>query len=521
MLSPQADLLAAKQMLIDLKLQKEDLIRSNYLTYFKPNPGGQTEFFEKSDCYIRAVFSGNRFGKSTAGTVEDASWLLGERPFYPQDHPCRYLGIPKEDVKGIVVVHNCSKVKSVFTQEGNPAVSNRVGKMFIYIPPNKITSTRKNEKGVITEIAVENFVHGRIRKGHITFVTVEAFKRNEMVVHSDDYDFVHIDEPCPKGLWTGLARGLVDRGGKAWWLMTPRSEPWMYHEFLQKEEEDPKQYWSYQGSIHENKTLSAKNKERFLRELDESERACAENGIPIALSNTILYTFKNVPSPDGHILQGTPSGWTDPITPPSSYMICVAVDTHPQTPHATLMVAVSPTGDVYVYNERFEKSHIAGDDLTESGKKSICRWLKDRPEFNRCAYLLLEPAAWNSDQDTKISYADKFFSDGLQPVKGSKKRTDIINLMVDAFRNKKRKIYVLAHCTVFIREAISWYYDKENKPKDENDHMMENFGRLLFFDDFKYHNVWEPPAPIKESDPYDLDLNNNFSYSENINYNLI
>jgi hypothetical protein len=33
---------------------------------------------------------------------------------------------------------------------------------------------------------------------------------------SSDWDFLHIDEPCPRDMYVANARGLIDRGGSDW-----------------------------------------------------------------------------------------------------------------------------------------------------------------------------------------------------------------------------------------------------------------------------------------------------------------
>jgi len=37
--------------------------------------------------------------------------------------------------------------------------------------------------------------------------------------------------------------------------------------------------------------------------------------------------------------------------PPPSYTIYLAVDPHPQTPHHVLLLAVAPTGEVFLFDE--------------------------------------------------------------------------------------------------------------------------------------------------------------------------
>lgn len=482
-LTPEEQLLQAKEQLRELLAKKERLLRSSQLKYFQPHPGGQTLFFEAHDAKIRACFSGNRFGKSTIGIVEDCCWLLGYRPFFPEGDPRRYAGIPEHGVKGLLIGANWEKLRDVFVREGDPAVDDRVGKIFHYLPVQMITKTVHNQHGVISQLEVTSEVKGRTRKSILVLYTVRSYLSDPLSAESSDWDFIHVDEPIPEDLWTAVSRGLMDRGGKSWWLLTPIEEPWMYFRADEQSKLEANRFWMYEGDTDENLSLTQESKDDYFSDLSEDEKAARKRGKPLAVSRTVISNF----SYDKHVLKGTPHGWQNVFTPPSSYMVCIACDTHPQTPHATLKVAVSPKDEIFVYNERFEKGAI-------SGENSICEWIKKSPEYDQLYYFLLEPGAWVEDQTTKRAYVDDFRAGGLDPQKGSKKRTENIVLMNQAFA--QRKIYVLEHCRVFIREIQKWFYDKENKPKDKDDHMMENFLRLLAHDNFEYH---EPYASSKSA----------------------
>ncbi|NJO48347.1 MAG: hypothetical protein HC840_01365 [Leptolyngbyaceae cyanobacterium RM2_2_4] len=347
----EEELTKSKRLLVQALAEKESLLRGNELARFVPNKGGQVEFFAQALSYLRCVFSGNRFGKSTAGVVEDASWLLGFRPFYPEGHLLRYAGIPEDGVKGVVIASTWEKVEDIFVREGDPSVDDRVGKMFKYLPAANITSTARNQHGVISRINVSSVIKGRVRNSILCFNTVRSFLTNPLGQESSDWDFVHVDEPIPEEMWNAIARGLMDRGGKSWWLMTPLSEPWMFHAASNMEISSPDKCWTYIGDTDENITLSEENKENYFSTLSEDELACRKSGKPIALSRLVVSNFDR----NKHVLRGTPIGWSSPLVPPKEFMICIATDTHPQTPHATLKVAVSPRGDIFVYGERFQK----------------------------------------------------------------------------------------------------------------------------------------------------------------------
>ena len=162
--------LNVKQELFRLQKLKTDLLRTRKLWFFKPSPK-QLQFFENSGKKRRAGFCGNRFGKSTLGVVEDVCWLLGFRPFFPEGHELRTLGIPRHGVKGLVVAEDWDKVKEIFTN--NESVE-RQGKFFEFLPEGSYTY-KKNEKGIIVQITVKSVVDGLERESVMYFDTVKSY----------------------------------------------------------------------------------------------------------------------------------------------------------------------------------------------------------------------------------------------------------------------------------------------------------------------------------------------------------
>jgi hypothetical protein len=59
---------------------------------------------------------------------------------------------------------------------------------------------------------------------------------------------------------------------------------------------------------------------------------------------------------------------------------------------------------------------------------------------------------------------------------------------------------------VLRKELKSWYFDKENKPVDKDDHMCENVGRLIIHDDLRWYKEHVGhPIPFRDPriDSYD------------------
>ena len=398
-------LLDLKRRKLELSHRKEKIYRENKLALFVPH-AKQMLFYEAIDRRVRGVFTGNQWGKTTAGCAESCSWLLGYRPFFPEGHPLRTKGIPSAGVQGLVIGEKWDKVRELFTQPRGK--SDRPGLFFDFLPDWSIED-HESKQGVIYIIYVKSELNGRIRKSAVHFDTVESYRRESQSQESSVWDFVHYDEPVIEDMWVAHARGLMARSGKTWWLGTPLKYPWMYDHVLENAGKNPEEYWMHKGPTDENPTLTEKNKTFYFSQIENrDELECRRLGTPLAYGRLVYSGYNE----SIHLMEHTPAGWSSPLKPSKDYMICYAIDTHPQTPHAVLFIAVSPTW-IIIYNEIFEK--ITRNYKVKDLGEAVLETLGD----SYVGYGLLEPAAYIEDAETGQCYADDFYDVGLslQPAK--------------------------------------------------------------------------------------------------------
>jgi hypothetical protein len=467
----------AKQTELALLEKKEKYLKQNRIKYFRPLYDKQLSFFENCERARRAIFAGNRAGKSTIGVVEDICWALGERPFFPVDHPLRYKGIPDHGVKGLVIGEDWDKIKEIFTDSGKN--TDRPGKFFYFTPEANISGTHTNQNGVVDIIYIENTVNGRKRKSAIYFDTVKSFKNNGAAHESSDWDFIHIDEPIPEDMWKAMSRGLIDRAGKSWWLMTPLKEAWMYYYIVDalKDEKISRHFWMTMADMDDNPTLSTEEKALYLSSLTPEEVECRKKGLPTALG-TLVYPYFNH---ETMVLKECPKGWKDKLTPPDSWNLGYAIDPHTGRPHAVLFVAWCEQS-IVVYDEIFSKCLI----------EDLCSQIQARLGGRRPTVALCDPCAWNPDIVTGQVWASHFWSGGCHVQRGSKDKkmgtiltNDIIRM---AAQGRGKTLHVLSHCRTFLNEIRKYSFDDNGNPVDKDDHMMENFRRLASVNQFRYRD---------------------------------
>lgn len=464
--------LRRKKRKLELLKRRKELRKKFGLLFYKPHK--KQDAFHRAGKYRRRYMrAGNRFGKSDMGVAEDCAWLLGYRPWVAEGDEARRSGIPQRPVKGLVIAADWDKVREIFTEDKGE----NLGKIWRFIPADMVRSRRRNQNGVIEFIELEN-------GSTLTFDTVKSFKTNPMGSESSDWDFIHVDEPCPEKMYKAQARGLVDRGGSAWFTLTPLSEPWIDDMFFPKRVDATlapfilESRWAMQGSMHDNPYLSEEAKREYLDMLTPGERECREKGIPLEHSGRIYKEF----SFDRHVLQTLPAGWTAFNNPPADYSIYIAVDPHAQTPFAVLMLAVSPSGHLFFFDEIFEHDSV----------ERIAELINGRIAGRNVVRRIMDPHGYIEHPITMTSMEDEFEKYGLYFDKAAKDPQRGI-LAVQAALAKPDYIYFAPHLNVTIWEFERYIWDpnKPDKPRDKDDHMMENLYRLLL----------EEPVFIPRDDP--------------------
>lgn len=456
-----------KRRRLALLQRKLELKKKYGLLYYKPHPK-QTQFHEAAKFRFRFARTSNRFGKSEMGCAEDIAHTIGERVWYPKSHPMRTLGIKPSPTKGLIITTDWDKVDEIFT--------GKTGKLWTFIPRSEIKSQKKNHSGVICELEFKN---GSI----IRFDTHKSFMSNPLGSESSDWDWIHVDEPITEAHWKAVSRGLVDRGGKAWFTATLLSEPWINRMFVPSHDDNEKELieqhtadgrplkYMMTGTMYDNPYLTEEAITDFEAELTDDEKQCRIYGIPLHLSGLVYKEFEA----HRHVLKQIPAGWTDYHLPPARYTYGFAIDPHPRTPNAVLFFCVDPFGNIYFYDEIYEAVSIEG----------LAALIRSRQEGGRHFYIkLLDPLAYIPDPVKRITSMEQELSaHGVFCLKAPKDlATGIPNAR--SYLRKPSGVYFAPTLKRTLYEINNYVWDDKhgvpsNKPRDEDDHMMENMYRIL------------------------------------------
>jgi hypothetical protein len=477
-----------QQRRLALLRQKAAAIKADGLAYYRPS--------EKQDAYHVAcstgakhtmVDAGNRFGKSTMGCAEDLAWARGERPWYKHafdvmgtrmaggqretyvarrheghaEHPLVTAGIPKHPVKILIITTDWDKVDEIWTSErgDNP------GKVWKFIPRSAVVSKKRNHSGAIDTLEIKSARYDG--NSLIRFDTVKSFMANPQGSESSDWDRIHVDEPCPEAMYKASARGLMDRNGVDSFTLTPLKEFWINDFFFPQDTGGLPRLgvWALRASTYDNPFLSLEAIRDYEATLSDEERQCRIYGIPMHLAGLVYKSF----SWDRHVLKTLPHGWDDWTHPPKNYTIYVKIDPHPQTPHAVLFCAVAPTGERFYYYDMFKKCGIA-----ELAKDILAFTAGYHLQSVEC-----DPLGFIEHPITGTSMATEFGNYGLYVDKATKALAHgIVRVNEELSKRDPQAIWFSPYAkrTLWEIQRYAWD-DKNDRPVDADDHMMENLYR--------------------------------------------
>jgi hypothetical protein len=300
---------------LDLKNQEVLLRKSQKLLFYEPNP--KLKKFHYAKTSIRAVFGGNRSGKTTCGGVEFLFHITGAYPdWYPKDmrysHPVKGRIVAKDYMKGV------GEVIVPFMEE--------------WLDASLVKRKIRNPMGIPVKWEFKNGSVFDILTHEQDVEQFEGWKGH----------IAWFDEPPPRDRYIATLRGLVDYKGRCWLTMTPLTQAWVYDEIYTKN--DPGRIFVQTVDILDNPHLDRSSIKEFEASLTEEEKEARLHGRFLHLSGLVYKEF----NPDIHICEppSVNAAWT-------RYM---AIDPHERMPTAVLWLAVDPQDRHWVYDELWLES---------------------------------------------------------------------------------------------------------------------------------------------------------------------
>ena len=304
-------------------LTKRSLIKEHEqlqadLTAFQPSPpqgydpaNAKIAAFHAAPAKIRALFGGNRSGKSEAGGREIVTCIEGQ---------------PRR------VAWACGVSYGAIGEYIAP-------KIFKYLTmPGEIAWMDK-KKGIPSMIRLQN-------QSQIYF---KSYDQGREKFQGAACDMIWLDEEPPEDIYDECLIRTVDRAGKLLITMTPlKGLTWIYDRiYLSTAELDLIQHWTI--SMQENKFLPPAEREKMLALYSQDEIEKRVYGRFMKLEGAVWKEFdlsRNVVP-------------RFPI--PRSWRKIRTIDFGYTNPFCCLWIAMNPTGELYVYQEHYQAGMLLKD----------------------------------------------------------------------------------------------------------------------------------------------------------------
>lgn len=298
-------------------------------------PHAKQKAFHEAPQKVRAVFGGNRSGKTECGTLETRFHSTGDYPaWYPLSQ--RFSG----PTRGRIVVTD-------YRKGGNEVLEPKIMQWF---DPECIQKIERFMGHIVK-------LHIKHRTGGISTIDVMTHEQDDMAFEGWSGHYVWFDEPPPQNKFIACMRGLVDFDGRAWMTLTPISEPWIYDEIVTATVAEPQRVWFITVDIRDNPYLSEQAIRDFEAHLSPEQKEARIHGKFIHLAGRIYKDF----DPEIHCIEKMPAGWT-------SWPKWFVLDPADRRPHHAIWACVDPMETIYIYDELVYKGTIK-----ETSKEIITR----------------------------------------------------------------------------------------------------------------------------------------------------
>lgn len=289
-------------------------------TLYVPHP--KQKAFHCATNTVRAVFGGNRSGKSEMGVNEVRMHTTGRYPdWYPEE--MRW----NQPTKGRIIVKDYKKGCGEVVEP----------KIRQWFDPETIVKMERS-MGNLSKVYIQHITGG------VSVFDIMTHEQDSLQYEGWNGHWVWFDEPPPRDKYIACLRGLVDFEGRAWITATPLSEPWLFDEIMHNPKQD---CWHIAVSIYDNPYLTKKGIAILLGSITPEEEEARIHGKFLHLTGRI---YKELDTAT-HLIDKLPQGshlW------PTYF----ALDPADRRPHHAIWAKVDPLGTVYVFDELVYKGTI-------------------------------------------------------------------------------------------------------------------------------------------------------------------
>ena len=434
------------------------LIVHDKLVNYDPVSAG-TKAFHYSQAKTRAIFGGNRGGKTTAAIV-DGIWIaLGIHPVWSE--------IYKPPVR----------IRIVTTDFDNGVRKVIVPKIREWLPKERIKVNYTERNRCFT-----------LDNG--SFIEIMSNDQEVSKFGGTSRQLTIFDEPPKKEIWTECQMRHIDVNGASVLVMTPPiagegsgDEYWACEEIYEKDGENGIK--CFFTSTYENGHLDKAVIDRIAANLSDEEKQAKLYGKFVSMSGTVYKEFDELI----HVCDDFDIHEYEKETdnkPGRVWTRYAGMDPHPNAPFSQVYLAASPADNLYVYDEIYEIPQaiplLAKIVRQHDGKDKINMRLADKRMGNSESKIFNQKSIIQQFADEGIYYQDAndSFNDSYFSIKDAlrlHKCTDgSMRPRLRIMRKCKNLIYQLKH---YHWESSAANKEKRQLPKKKDDHLVNGLQFIM------------------------------------------
>lgn len=431
--------------------------RLNGIKWYQPHEKQRP--FHSTVSKIRALFGGNRSGKTHGGCAEDAFWAT---------HSQRYRLRPRrKDIKILIGSESNEYNRDII-----------VPKLRTLIPQSLIIKETRIQRGMIDFWNLPD--GGKIK-----------FKNYEQDVDKwagDDYNLIHLDEESPPEIFKECLLRTIDRNGEIILTMTPvKGLTWVYQDVYEKDGTNGIK--CFVMDMDSNPYLAQADKDLVLANLTEQEKLIRKEGKFVALQGLIYPDFKD----DLHCI--------DDFEIPLGWRRIVGIDPHLKKATSVVWAAIATEnrgqikrGDYIVYREARRRGE------TPDIVKMI--QIANGPQERIFCYVI-DPAKPNVNEEWPgQTIIDVYASLGIPAQKANKAVEQGVSAVRARLDATPPTLWIFKSCIGCIWEFKHYMYndpvDLAGKPYSEKIFKKDDD----YMDDIRYIvNTGIPPARLSDYQP--------------------
>ncbi len=408
-------------------------------------PHKKQKKFIESGARTKAFIGGNRSGKTTAGAIDVILDCIGE-------HPSQKRGDRKQPPVywRVVCVDFMYGIEKIIL----PKIKQWVPKRYLI--------GGSWDKSWLEKSKTLTFANG----SKIEFMSANQEREK---FQGTSRDGLWIDEEIGRDIFKECQMRLVDSGGRSVLTLTPiNGMSWVYDDIYLKSGEDP-QIEVVTASIYENPHINPAEIELIAGTLSDDERKIRFYGEFVALQGLVYKEYTD-----------RPPLVIEPVPLDPQWTRYIGIDPHLRTPTAVLFCAVSPEGDVFVYDELFMDGLIC----------DIASAVNLKLDGIESYIAVIDPASKQPNPVSGTSIRDEFARFGIV-AKDAKKDVAVgINrvsryLRLDPVYNKP-KLFIFSNCRKLRSEFMHYIWDTESNlsadrqsPRKKDDHLLDCLRYIL------------------------------------------